>query len=381
MKAKLSTFYHSLYRSFILGFVVEIIYYYYWFRYHLGKRKYQIRLIYIFYYMAIEKKTCSKCRNEIYLTETFCSYCGEKQLPTIYYHPSPTNNPVNIPAARGTSLGSQLGYIIPRAFVLLIVTTLLFNYSNGLFDGVSDTPNQESSTPSSSDEKEQTQTPTEEPEPIQEEESFVSFTRTGTMKLMPIEQGNAYQSIPDLPWFKKWRADGDTPVPEVLLIVSDYQYENYTAFLKFDLEEVPVKENITQAVLYMLPFSVVKESDVGVYYCSKKDWSRETLTWNNKPDYVDIPMVKTRIYDDVVGWYAWDVIDHCQIEINNGDESEIMTLALVNEGIHTGPGTSGGISYSDLFNPFGVVMLEGGTSPAFIPFLEISWTEGVKIPN
>ena len=93
--------------------------------------------------------------------------------------------------------------------------------------------------------------------------------------------------------------------------------------------------------------------------------------WDNKPDNVEIYFDKTFIYDDVVQWYYLDVLDHCQAEINDMDDNDLITFVLKNEGYDTG----------DVSSSTGIVFMEGGTKSDTIPVLEIKWREKVIVPN
>jgi len=87
--------------------------------------------------------------------------------------------------------------------------------------------------------------------------------------------------------------------------VSPYDNRKNRGFLKFGLSGIPSGAIIRQAKLYLHCWRKEYDNfDAACCGVENDDWSENTITWNNQPNY-SISLDDQEIIG--VGWYAWDV--------------------------------------------------------------------------
>ncbi len=98
-----------------------------------------------------------------------------------------------------------------------------------------------------------------------------------------------------------------------------YPDEYRRSYLKFNLSQIPVEQNIattiTSANLKLYSSISGQSVGVGAYQCSNS-WSENAIIWNSTPTADPTPMDTVLVVHDDL-WYSWDAAGSIQDSIND----------------------------------------------------------------
>ena len=89
-----------------------------------------------------------------------------------------------------------------------------------------------------------------------------------------------------------------------------FSFESYflRAYLQFDLSELPANADVVSAVLKLYQSDSIDKTGLMIaLHRVTEGWEENTISWNNKPDYLTSPESTITVPISVFGWLSWDI--------------------------------------------------------------------------
>jgi len=111
------------------------------------------------------------------------------------------------------------------------------------------------------------------------------------------------------------------------------RYLDERAFLKFDLQGIASRDNITSkgARLFLYEFTVggTPGKTIELRRVENDNWVEENITWNDQPAYGT--SIGTKTVTEAAAWYSWDVTDYVKAEFEKTPEDNIASFCIKSE--------------------------------------------------
>lgn len=103
------------------------------------------------------------------------------------------------------------------------------------------------------------------------------------------------------------------------------------AFLMFDLWEIPIGSNISEAKLQMYAGAVDIKALVSAHYCASNDWAEDEITYNNKPSFSAMATDALNV-TRALTWYEWNVTEAARTALSAADKKLSLVLKADTQG-------------------------------------------------